>query len=567
MALNSSVINGAALNAGASTQAAREVVTAAAYRWRLRLMVGGVDWTARLTGSVEIDREEGAAGIARFDLCLPPGPLLPTDWKGRSVTIDYLSTDATGTTEARRYTGRIAEPAWDRTRRILSCTCSDQIQQQVEAMTVEQVDALAGGSWSVDLYEPVSGRSHWDYALERLASLPASLDASPDGALRVTSWFAQAPHFRFGPGATLYDSLSVELADLGEQTNQIQIEADYRFQRLWQHNQSFAWAHPGMEGISGIQGFCLWRVDSTELPTIEMIRGAVQQGGLTAINESYTLLPTTGVYCNPPQAWINNATDLVLDCSLSGARRWTQAVTEQYRFTVTAEQSVADVGPVVRRESASLAIETEAGEAWASDPIEGGVSGHADERDEARRVAVLETLLRQAEAALYAAHRGNVVSWDVPTSQAMGIDLVHTLEVNDQDCHAVGKCIRIVDSLDLSAGTAMTRLSIAVMRGGGGTVDPLTAPAVSGEPAALPSGGSNFLPTQLGGKFTSAPYDDEMFGFSGNYSAVQDATLEVFPRRFDVEAIEIPASYRDEHAVEIAATYRVAIPNDTLELT
>lgn len=560
-----SLINAATINGGAALLAAQAADPADAYRWRLRLMVNGVDWTARLTGSVEIDREEGAAGIARFDLCLPPGAILPTDWKGRSVTIDYLSTNASGTTEARRYTGRIAEPAWDRTRRILSCTCTDNLQQQIEAMTAAQVETLVGGDWSADLFDPVSGRSHWDYAQERLQSLPASLDCAPDGSLRVTSWFATTPHFVFGAGTTLYDSLSVELSDLGEQTNQIQIEADYRFPRLWQHNQGFSWAHPGMSGLGGIQGFCVWRQETTELPSQDMIRSAVEQGGLTIIGGSYELLPPTGVYCDPPAGWVNPYTDLVLSFSVTAARRWSQTVTEKYRLTVTAAQSVADVGAIVRRESASASSETELSENWEDDEPTGG-GGFTDERADERRVAMLETLLRQAETTLYAAHRGNTVSFDVPASQALGVDLVHTLEVNDQECHAAGKCRRIVDSFDLEGGTAITRLSIAVMRGGGATVDPLTAPAYSAEPTPITTSGG-VLATQLGGRFDSGEYDDTRLGFSGNYSVSQDATLEVFPRRFDVEAVEIPDVYRDEQAVEITATYRVAIPNDTLELT
>jgi len=560
------LINGAVIN-GTQVQPAIAIRPAAAYRWRLRLLVNGVDWTARLTGSVEVDREEGAAGIARFDLCLPPGPLLPTDWKGRAVTLDYLSTAAGGTTvEVRRYTGRIAEPVWDRTRRILSCTCSDQLQQQIEAMAVEQVEGLVGGIWSVDLFEPVSGRSYWDYAQERLQSRPASLDCAADGQLRVTSWFATAPRFIFGAGTTIYDSLAVELSDLGTQTNQVQIEADYRFPRLWQHNQVFSWAHPGMSGLSGLEGFCVWRHETTELPSQDMITSAVQQGGLTIIGGSYTLLPTSGVYCDPPAGWVNPYLDLVLSFSLETARRWSQSVTEQYRLTVTAEQSVADFGPIVRRESASASIETEASKRWDSDPPTGGAAGHADERADARRVALLETLLHQAETSLYAAHRGNTVSWDVPTSQALGVDLIHTLEVNDQQCRAVGKCRRIVDSFDLQAGKAITRLSIAVMRGGGDNVDPLTVPAYSAPPDPLVVS-SGTLETQLGGRFTSPPYDDALLGFAGNYSIPQDATLAVFPRRFDVESVEIPDTYRDEHAVEIAAAYRVAIPNDTLELS
>ncbi|POC72916.1 hypothetical protein, partial [Vibrio vulnificus] len=90
---------------------------------------------------------------------------------------------------------------------------------------------------------------------------------------------------------------------------------------------------------------------------------------------------------------------------------------------------------------------------------------------------------------LIAAHRGTTVTWDVPTSMVLPIDLVHTLRLDDQGARAVGKCRRIVDRLDLGSGSALTTISIAVMRGGGGAADPLVPPAGSSDPVSPPSGG------------------------------------------------------------------------------
>lgn len=61
------------------------------------------------------------------------------------------------------------------------------------------------------------------------------------------------------------------------------------------------------------------------------------------------------------------------------------------------------------------------------------------------------------------------------------------------------------------------------------------------------------------------PYDDDADGFSGNWSN-RDPGAELFPRRFSLTANDIPETYRDEHAPEIAATYRVAVPDDVLEM-
>ena len=101
------------------------------------------------------------------------------------------------------------------------------------------------------------------------------------------------------------------------------------------------------------------------------------------------------------------------------------------------------------------------------------------------------------------------------------------------------------------------------MRGGGSVTDPLTPPASVDEPQPDPVFDSTSLPTQLGNRPDSPPYDDELLGFAGNYSF---GSGEQYPRRFEIEASEIAEDLRDERVVPIERVYRVAIPNDLLEL-
>ncbi|HBP2112095.1 TPA: hypothetical protein L5W84_006502, partial [Pseudomonas aeruginosa] len=425
-------------------------------------------------------------------------------------------------------------------------------------------DALVGGAWSADVFEPVDGRSRWDYAQERLTSVTGSLDCSPYGALRVTSWLSVAPAFEFGQGSTVYGSLAVELADLSSQTNRIEIECDYRFSRLWQLNASYGWQHPGTGNAVGEAGFCNWRGDDTELPDVEMITSATESSGQTLFYATWYPLPPTGVYCNPPAAWRNDFTELLLGGNWIAGRRWVQSVTERYRLVMEVQPSVAATGQIVGRQRASFEIESDKASGWESDPITGGSTGHSDEKDDNRRLSALNCLLAQGATTLIAAHRGTTVTWDVPTSMILPIDLVHTLRLADQGARAVGKCRRIVDRFDLASGSALTTISIAVMRGGGGAADPLVPPAGSSDPVSPPSGGGQ-LSTQLGGRNGSPAYDDEADGFAGNWSN-RDPGAELFPRRFSLTANDIPETYRDEHAPEIAATYRVAVPDDVLEM-
>ncbi|MDP3848636.1 MAG: hypothetical protein Q8R10_19630 [Pseudomonas sp.] len=574
-----------------------------AFRWRLRALVNGADVSARLTGSVSVDRERGAAGVASLVLQLAPGPVVPADWVGRTVVIYYISSAAGITTESLRYSGRIVKTDWNALLRQLSCQCGDQLQQRGEALTIEQIDMLTAGTfWSPDVFDPVAGRSRWDYLQERMSSIPASLDSAADGTLRVSSWYAGAPDFEFGPNTTIYDSLSVSYADLTSLTNTVEVEASYRFSRLWQWNITYGWSHPGRGGLEGEQGFCVWRRDSTELPTVDMIESAAQNGGATMLSASYSPLPPTGVYCLPPMAWINNYyPSLLLGASWVAGRRWVQSVTERYALSVIAEASVAQAGAVIARDSVTVDASRADADEWAGADFAGSVGGEiggstggggagvgssggspgggdttglapGDLTDEPRRASAITCLLNQAATTIIAAHTATQISWDAPTSMVMGVDLIHTLKLDDQGVKAQAKCSRIADEFDLLAGTAITTLSIAVMRGGGVVSDALRPPAyVTPAQPDLGAGplGSNALPSQLGGRNASPIYDDEKDGFAGNYGEDDtdiNAGLVLFPRRFTATVPEIPAIARDEQQTEHAAIYRVAIPNDLLEL-
>lgn len=571
--LNAYPLNAQPLNAGGAGQGDGPrpnppvpVAPALSFTWRLVLMIGGVDYSAQLTGSVSVDREEGAAGLATVIIFLPPGPVVPTDWIGRPVTLDYVSEQGGVVTQSRRYTGQVSDPSYDATQRLLTLNCSDQLQKRVEAMTIADIDALVGGYWSDDVFEPTEGRSRWDYAGERLGTIPSSLDASAAGALRVTPWFAKAPAFEFGTGTTVYQSIRVELAQLDRLTNVVEIEGGYRYARLWQQSNGYTWVHPETNGASGLGGFCQWRKESSDTPDVEMIESAVSGSGQTLVAGSYYTIPLSMPNpCGDGIPWINVYEGLLLSASFTGARRWTQQVTESLTLKVYAPTSVAQAGEQVSRDRLAVQIEDDRADAWESDEVTGGTDGFTDLGNSTRRAAAIEVLLHQAQTTILSSHRDSTVSWDFPASMCLGADLDQTLSLADQGVKAVGKCRRLEEAYDLESGSALITTTIAVMRGGGTDADALTAPP---ETTSSPSSGSrNYsLDTQLGGHFDSGEYDADRDGFSGMYSNVQDSTLEKFPRRMKVTAPEIPAALRDEQAYTTTAEYRVVIPNDTLEL-
>lgn len=578
--------------------------------WQVVVTIGGSDVSTLLTGIVTVDREEGAAAVARFNLFYPPGEPVPTSMPNSSVVITFVAeVDGEGV-QSRLFTGWIAEPTWSADTRVMDITCTDRLQQRIEAMSIEQIDALALGSWSPDVFEPVEGRSRYDYAQERISGEAVSLDASATGEIRRSSWFAAAPAFLFGPGSTIFQSVSIDLAQPFTATNRAEVVLRYRYSRVWQLNQLYTWRHPGAHSAQGVPGFCEWRPWSTEVPDVQMIQDAVAGSGQVIIGSPlYHRVPTSAPDpCGTGSPWVNTYPDFLLGVSVTAARRWVQTVTEEYSLTLATESGRLTDEQVVTREAVQFEIEDtrlddwegslegkgaavsdseppslpdgvpSAGWVWV--PSSTGAAGYCDASAEARRTAALLVMLRRMYIEILQAHRETSVSWSVPTSHALAVDLVHTLELDDQYTRARGKCRRIAHSLNMDTGEATTQLSIAVMRGGG-QGDPLDVPSrpdVTLPPLAGDAAGID-LPTQIGGRLNHppgasgpvdggpvAPYDETLTGFSGNYSVADDNTAETFPRRFSLPYRDVPEIYTDELVRPAERLYRISIPNDLLEL-
>ncbi|NLY16650.1 MAG: hypothetical protein GXZ05_09790 [Gammaproteobacteria bacterium] len=550
--------------------------------WTVHISLGGQDVTDFLTETVRVDRSEGAAGMAEFSLFYPVGTPVPLDLHDGPVVIVFTSRGV----QQLLFTGWVTRPSWHAASRVMRIIATDRLQQRVEAMSLADIEALTGGLYSPDVFTDEI-EDHWRYAQDRLSTRPVSLDCDTHGNMRVTNWQSKKhPDYTFNPGSTVYQSVDVRLAQPTETTNRVELTIKYRYPRLWQASATFGWVHPGTGGFGGMQGFCAWRPDSTELPTIDMYLSAVGSTGLTPVSASWHLLPPSmGDPCGNGQPWINNQSELlILGGSVVARRRWVQQVTEEYTVTLATAAGEPEQSRVVSRSSINASVDF--GESWPNSlrPYQYSPSGGAgigpgtpttpvtpgDHADEPRRQLAFNTALNKARTEIIEAHRRTQVSWQVPTALIAGVDLVHTLYLDDQNTVAQGKCVQRLDELNIETGSALATLTIAILREASGVADPLSVPARMGADESESAGvmsRSYTLGTQLGGKFTSPEYDDELDGFSGNYDAKQDATLEVFPRRFSATGPEIPDARTDEHVLTAAEkTIRVAFTGDLLEI-
>ena len=171
MQLNGAELNAVSLNGAAVLgKPAVTVEPIISVLWGARVLLGGVDISANLTGSLRIEREEGAATLADFVLSLDAGAVNPAAYIGKSVEVYYQHWSGSAWVEHLRFAGQVIRPQYSMQERLLSCDCSDRLQDAIEALTVTQVDTLAGGQWSADLFESPEGRSRWDYAQERMST-------------------------------------------------------------------------------------------------------------------------------------------------------------------------------------------------------------------------------------------------------------------------------------------------------------------------------------------------------------------------------------------------------------
>lgn len=543
------------------------------FAWSVQLLLGGVDVTEQLTGTLRIERPEDGDSVASFALWLGDEPVNVASYTGRTVSIDYV---VAGEPEvvSRRFTGALVQPEFDVVGRVLTCEATTRLTDTIEAMELTAIDVLVGGQWSVDVFEEVAGRSRWDYAQERLSTRAASLNADNHGSPRITDWSPTALSWVFRPGSTVYESMDVGLATLGETVNVVELELDYRYSRYRQRNQRYSWTHPETGGNRSMDGFIAWKANSTELPDIEMVAGAVDSAGWFLTSATWGRLPgdiTTG----PGSPWYNKNTDLLLWTDFTASVRWTQRAVEQYRLRLEVPAAVAAVGEVIRRERVVLDTDTESDRLWEQgrtllddqDQPEDQPVTRPTRREQSRLALAASVALARAQVQLLAAQRGNIVGWQIPMAHALGVEVGQRVQLEDQGATATGTVVELADEMDLFTGAALLTVAIAVSQGVTGAVsDELTvppAPSFSDVPGpTVPAA----LPTQIGLMSWSPPYDDELPGFAGSYSVGNGNPDLRYPRRFAIDTPEIPDQWRDEITAQTRAVYRVAPPVDVLEI-
>lgn len=553
-------------------------------RWRPVVTLGGVDVSARLVGDIDVQAAEGEARVASFSLAPAAGTLILPDWTGQAVTIDIAAqaTDGSPTDARRLFTGVVDVPDYDLAAHVVTFDCTDQRQEVLGNTPREWVDTNVAGYHST----AVSGEADdaLEYASARLASVPAALDLDAYQSPRVTLWALPEPAgITFTEASILDGSLRLQLASRADLRNEITTRLQYRIPRLrarvieCQFERTISqYTSQGLDipsramieqALSGLSGW-------SQLGDVNFV--AIDPGVYESVGGSGSIFTVVSA---------TDAPNLALGFSASFYSRWVQSVTEDYAITVRAEASVDAIGSA--RESltgATLDAEFDAA-SWLDNPATepeltlppvGDVAldyGAPGATDRAAAQNAIETLIAQARVAALATHRTTRVAASVAIRA--DIDLDKRIEIDTTTLHASGKVVRLAHRMSIEDGSATTEFDLAISGFNSVGLQPDDAPAapaapVDPTPAPGPARLAATIDLYVGQTEDAPPYDEAtMIGFSTNARAGAgfDALAPAYPLAMSIGAPEIEAAARDPITLDKSATFAVAIPQDTLEVT
>jgi hypothetical protein len=318
-------------------------------RWQAIVTLGGVDISSQIRGPVEVTHQRRAASIATFSI-RPPAAMLPTALIGRAVTIAHAERTSGGPVNVQMlFSGIVQDPSIDLTTGIVSCLCSDKLQEAVAAMTRNQIDAVIGGRWHSAVFGEAADNR--EYAEQRIQTVPADYALDVSGQLRRLDWYGPAlrpatvelaDHFS--------DTLTLQLPTRDAMVTRCTVKAEYRYPRRWvrgataQYAQYLTFFLP-YELAGEIQPSKLWL-------TTALIEGATSSvPGWTRIGNPAVVNPTPGVYnmgtiLDPIPYTIREqlAPSLALSFRADFGCRWVQTVTEYYEIDVVSPDLEALIG-------------------------------------------------------------------------------------------------------------------------------------------------------------------------------------------------------------------------------
>ena len=524
--------------------------------WSARVLIGGVDLSARVIGEIRVDAEEDCARIAELTIRPAAATVFSVaNWVGKSLSIDIVNLSTGSPTDvARLFTGVIDTPTLDLVEHLIGLRGTDDLQQVADARSTAEIEALVpGGYASPAIFDPAA--RGWSALQDRLSTVPASFDLTPDRDPRTTSWAPKAvPDLSFTAAHVLDASVSVSIAGANQLVNQIDIDFGYRFPRVKAETHEVSYDYVSETSLADFVAAGSWFLQRSA------VESAIKSAGGSIVSVAYTPLPTYAI-----GTWVPGPYDVELCMGFTATVTFDfgQTIEERHAITVSAPNSISSVGtrrdrlsgalegvypPLVAAETSMLLFANEISSIPPQDAAVGvvGQTTSADvtltpDTDRAAANAAMETLIAIAKTKIWASHRHNSVSASVPLNPAVDVD--KTISIAVPGLSAKGKCRAVSHRLSPESGEAVSEFSIALCSVAG------TGVTHAETPTSAPAGST---------PGSTALSDFPLVDF--NFLSAEDHVLTItFPG--------VAAAERDLSVIAVASSYSAPLTEDIFSVT
>lgn len=312
----------------------------ASIRWQLRVLVGGYDYSSRVSGVVNIDKERNSAVVASFSIRPTSGLVDPYTWVKQQTTITYLeyAPDGELLQQVRLFTGIVDTPIFDASSGLVEFTCTDDLQNVAMGSAQEYLAELTPLSvWSKYVYEEaVDG---WEYLQQRLETYPYNIGLNTNQTFFATPWVSKPVDWEFDENCILDSSLSLALANSGDIVNSVDVTMTSQYDVYREAVFNLQWEE---------ENWYLGRDLTWLFCDIQMICDSVSSSGATFVGDPlFNVIPSsrTLLINGNNVNFINDGSELLaLEFRASVSKRYTQNTQNNMNSLVYSPASVSALG-------------------------------------------------------------------------------------------------------------------------------------------------------------------------------------------------------------------------------
>lgn len=515
--------------------------------WAVQVTVGGVDVSARVTGRVEVEADEGAARIAHVALAPAGVTVALASLARQAVTIGFQRLDAAGFPVGtwRLFTGVVDTPEYDPDTRVISLTCSDARQAKLAAMTRAQIDALTPDAvWSPYVSDRYATPEQ--YLNDRVSTLAGTVEGDEYGALAYSPW-AGTPNRTLTQDEILDGSLRPSLAGAAS-ARRLRLRLTYRRPQVIVRGIAFGYESPSLTdqfylGLAGLTRQAVEQaltgsgatlaspINFSPYPTATVIerRGVIQATPAVAAS---LCLGAVAMLNRRYSRWVDETTVVEVAHGTEGLRteaqrvvsvEWDQTDSDTRRAptnAVTAYYVGQKDGPLPY-----IAPRVVIGETIV-DYVPNGQPGDAD------WTAAYQAQVRAAAREVAESLRGSTIDFAVPLDPRLTLRTFADVDV--PVCSGAGKITRVRHVMDVDAGSAITTAAVECVSV---TLPAVPAPVRPAVPTEIAPGRvACRAGTFIGGLDGSPPYNETtMIGLctNANMGTVRPGA-ERYPETFSV---------------------------------